>query len=163
MTQVADPLGGSYFVERLTDQMEEAALTYIRKIDELGGIVRAVEEGYPQREIANAAYQFQRQVDSKQRIIVGVNKYVSSEPGKIPTLKIDDEVERRQRTRIDRVKQMRDGAAAARALEGVRAAATGDANLVEAVLAAVKANVTLGEVSDVFRQVWGEHHDPAYV
>src|SRR5262249_46311029 len=77
VTQLADPLGGSYFVERLTDQMEEAAMAYIHKIDELGGIVRAVEDGYPQREIANAAYQFQRQVDTRQRSIVGVNKYVS--------------------------------------------------------------------------------------
>src|SRR5262245_40047390 len=93
---VADPLGGSYFVERLTDQMEEAALAYIHKIDELGGIVRAVEDGYPQRVIANAAYEFQRQVDSKQRAIVGVTKYVKSgDVDPIPTLKIDHEVERR--------------------------------------------------------------------
>src|SRR5439155_10800928 len=77
--QVADPLGGSYFVERLTDQMEEAAMAYIQKIDELGGIVRAIEEGYPQREIANAAYQFQRKVDSGERTIVGVNKYMVEE------------------------------------------------------------------------------------
>src|SRR6476619_3584822 len=95
--QVADPLGGSYFVERLTDQMEEAAMAYIEKIDELGGIVRAVEDGYPQREIANSAYQFQRQVDTRQRSIVGVNKYVDEDEGQqIPTLKIEPEVERAQ-------------------------------------------------------------------
>src|SRR5204863_2019980 len=85
---VADPLGGSYFVEKLTDQMEEAAMAYIEKIDHMGGIVRAIEEGYPQREIANSAYQFQRQVDSRQRTIVGVNKYVDrDESQQIPTLK----------------------------------------------------------------------------
>jgi len=165
VTQVADPLGGSYFVERLTDQMEEAAMAYIEKIDELGGIVRAVEDGYPQREIANAAYQFQRQVDRQQRSIVGVNKYVAKDGGgdKIPTLKIDHEVERAQIEEIKKLKATRDREAAERALDGVREAAAGDANLVEAVLAAVKANVTIGEVSDIFRQVWGEHRDPAYL
>ena len=109
MAQVADPLGGSYFVEALTDQMEEAAMAYIEKIDELGGIVRAVEEGYPQREIANAAYQFQRQVDTRQRAIVGVNKYVDKGEGdKIPLLKIDYEVERSQVERMKKLKASRD-------------------------------------------------------
>jgi len=164
VAQVADPLGGSYFVERLTDQMEEAAMAYIQKIDELGGIVRAVEDGYPQREIANSAYQFQRQVDTRQRSIVGVNKYVDKgEADKIPTLKIDSEVERSQIERMKKRKSTRDRAAAERALDAVKRAAAGDANLVEAVLEAVKKNVTIGEVSDVFRQVWGEHRDPAYL
>ncbi|HEX9105177.1 MAG TPA: methylmalonyl-CoA mutase family protein [Polyangia bacterium] len=164
VTQVSDPLGGSYFVERLTDQMEEAAMAYIDKIDELGGIVRAVEDGYPQREIANSAYQFQRQVDTRQRTIVGVNKYVTNGEGdKIPLLKIDYEVERSQVERIKKLKAARDRAAATAAIDGVKRAAAGDANLVEAVLEAVKKSVTIGEVSDVFRQVWGEHRDPAYL
>jgi methylmalonyl-CoA mutase N-terminal domain/subunit len=164
VAQVSDPLGGSYFVERLTDQMEEAAMAYIDKIDGIGGIVRAVEDGYPQREIANSAYQFQRQVDTRQRSIVGVNKYVDKGEGdKIPLLKIDYEVERTQVERIKKLKATRDGAAAQRALDGVKRAADGDGNLVEAVLEAVKSNVTIGEVSDVFRQVWGEHRDPAYL
>ncbi|HXU72173.1 MAG TPA: methylmalonyl-CoA mutase family protein [Polyangia bacterium] len=164
VAQVADPLGGSYFVERLTDQMEEAAMAYIEKIDELGGIVRAVEDGYPQREIANSAYQFQRQVDTRQRSIVGVNKYVDKgEADKIPTLKIDYEVERSQIERIKKLKATRDRGAADKAIDAVKRAAAGDANLVEAVLEAVKKNVTIGEVSDVFRQVWGEHRDPAYL
>ncbi|HWE26964.1 MAG TPA: methylmalonyl-CoA mutase family protein, partial [Polyangia bacterium] len=164
VTQVTDPLGGSYFVERLTDQMEEAAMGYIEKIDGLGGIVRAVEDGYPQREIANSAYQFQRQVDTRQRAIVGVNKYVDKGEGdKIPLLKIDYEVERSQVERIKKLKAARDGAAAQAALDGVKRAAEGDGNLVEAVLEAVKKDVTVGEVSDVFRQVWGEHRDPAYL
>ena len=164
VTAVADPLGGSYFVERLTDQMEEAAMAYIAKIDELGGIVRAVEDGYPQREIANSAYQFQRQVDTRQRAIVGVNKYVDKGEGdKIPTLKIDHAVEKTQIARIEKLKATRDQAAARTAIEHVKRAAAGDENLVVAILDAVKKSVTIGEVSDVFRQVWGEHRDPAYL
>jgi methylmalonyl-CoA mutase N-terminal domain/subunit len=164
VAQVADPLGGSYFVERLTDQMEEAAMAYIEKIDALGGIVRAIEEGYPQREIANSAYQFQRQVDTHQRSIVGVNKYVEGGEGdKIPTLKIDAEVERRQVAQIKTMKHTRDEAAAKAALEAVRRAAAGDENLMPVTIEAVKRGVTLGEVADVFRQTWGEHHDPAYL
>jgi methylmalonyl-CoA mutase N-terminal domain/subunit len=164
VSQVTDPLGGSYFVERLTDQMEEAAMAYIDKIDGLGGIVRAVEDGYPQREIANSAYQFQRQVDTRQRSIVGVNKFVDKGEGdKIPLLKIDYEVERSQVERIKKIKASRGSAAVQAAIEGVKRAAEGDGNLVEAVLEAVKKDVTIGEVSDVFRQVWGEHRDPAYL
>src|SRR5262245_43914464 len=109
---VADPLGGSYFVERLTDQMEAAAMDYIRKIDERGGIVRAVEEGYPQREIANSAYQFQRAVDAGERVIVGVNQYVTDRADHIPTLKIEHEVERSQRERTGAVRARRDAAKA---------------------------------------------------
>src|SRR4051812_16416545 len=123
VTAVADPLGGSYFVERLTDQMEEAAMAYIDRIDKMGGIVRAVEEGYPQREIAQSAYQFQRQVDTKQRTIVGVNKHVQSEPNRIPTLKIEPEVERHQVELIKQLKARRDDQAAQAGLDGVRKAA----------------------------------------
>ncbi len=160
---VADPLGGSYFVERLTDQTEEAALAYIHKIDNMGGIVRAIEEGYPQREIANSAYQFQRQVDSKERSIVGVNKYVTDEGDKIPTLKIAHAVEQGQVERVCKFKAARDQAAAARGLDTIRRAAAGDDNLMVAVLDGVQAGVTLGEMADVFRQIWGEHRDPAYL
>jgi methylmalonyl-CoA mutase N-terminal domain/subunit len=164
VTAVADPLGGSYFVEKLTDQMEEAAMAYITKIDEMGGIVRAIEEGYPQREIANAAYQFQRQVDSRQRSIVGVNKYVDSREGdRIPLLKIDHAVEKGQVEHVKRMRAKRDERAAQAAIEAVRRAAAGDENLMPVTIDAVKKGVTIGEVSDVFRQVWGEHRDPAYL
>ncbi len=163
VTAVADPLGGSYFVEKLTDQMEEAASVYIRKIDEMGGIVRAIEDGYPQREIANSAYAFQRQVDTGQRGIVGVNRYVVEGEAKIPTLKIDHGPEQAQRQHVAEVRRRRDPARAEAALEGVRRAAASDANLMVAVLDAVRADVTLQEVSDVFRQVFGEHRDPAYL
>jgi methylmalonyl-CoA mutase N-terminal domain/subunit len=161
---VADPLGGSWFVEKLTDDMEAAAMAYITKIDELGGIVRAIEEGYPQREIANAAYQFQRQVDSKQRAIVGVNKYVDQGEGdRIPTLKIEAEVERAQVAAVKAFRSSRDAAKARAATAGVETACRGDGNIMEAVIEAVRAGVTVGEVSDVFRAVFGEHRDPAYL
>jgi methylmalonyl-CoA mutase N-terminal domain/subunit len=163
VTQVADPLGGSYFVERLTDQMEEAAMAYIQKIDEMGGIVRAIEEGYPQREIANAAYQFQKQVDSGQRAIVGVNKYVTDDKETIPTLKIEHEVEKRQIAHVSGLKKKRDQAAAKQAIAAIEKAASGDENLMPVVIEAVKRGVTVGEMSDVFRRVWGEHRDPAYL
>jgi len=167
VAQVADPLGGSYFVEQLTDEMEARAMVYINKIDTMGGIVRAIEEGYPQRELANSAYQFQRAVDAGERVIVGVNKYRTGEGAKIPTLKIEKEVEHKQVERIKTLRQNRDPQAALLAIDGVRKAAQGSDphthNLMVAVLAAVKARVTLGEVCDVFREVFGEHRDPAYL
>lgn len=164
---VADPLGGSYFVEKLTDEMEERAMTYIRKIDELGGIVRAVEEGYPQREIANSAYQFQRAVDAGERVIVGVNRYASSDGNKIPTLKIDAQVEKTQIERIISLRQQRDAEAAKGALQELRRACRGNDpakdNIMVAVLQAVRTHVTLGEVCNLFREEFGEHHDPAFL
>ncbi len=161
---VADPFGGSYFMESLTDRVEEEAWRYIEKIDRLGGIVRAVEEGYPQREIAQSAYDFQRKVDTGERGIVGVNKYVVEEGDPIPTLKIDMEGEQSQIEKIRAVRARRDPGKAQRALDEVRAAAKDDTtNLMPPILAAVKAYVTLGEVSQVFRDVFGEHRDPAYL
>jgi methylmalonyl-CoA mutase N-terminal domain/subunit len=162
---VADPLGGSYFVETLTDQVEAAAWEYIKKIDAMGGIVRAVEEGYPQREIAKAAYDFQRQVDSGERGIVGVNKYVSPEEGDgIPTLKIEAEVERAQVARAKAWKAARDGAVVTRRLAEVRHALEhDDVNVMPPIVAAVRDGCTVGEICDEFRRVLGEHRDPAYL
>jgi methylmalonyl-CoA mutase N-terminal domain/subunit len=162
---VADPLAGSYFVESLTDDMEAAAMAYIDKIDAMGGIVKAVEEGFPQREIARSAYEFQRQVDSGERGIVGVNKYATESQGNpIPTLKIDMTPERGQIERIQAVRASRDGRAAEAALAAIRAACREpDANLMYPILDAVKKQVTLGEICDIFRQEFGEHRDPAYL
>ncbi len=162
---VADPLAGSYFVETLTDQVETAAWEYIHKIDAMGGIVRAVEEGYPQREIARSAYEFQREVDSKRRAIVGVNKYVSPEEGdNIPTLKIEHTTETGQVDRVKQVRAARDEAAAQAALATVKAALADDTiNVMPPILAAVKVHVTLGEICDLFRTELGEHRDPAYL
>ncbi|MBX3162771.1 MAG: methylmalonyl-CoA mutase [Deltaproteobacteria bacterium] len=162
---VADPLAGSYFVETLTDQVEAAAWEYIHRIDAMGGIVRAVEEGYPQREIARAAFDYQRDVDSGRRAIVGVNKYATPEEGdRIPTLAIDREVERGQIARIAALRARRDAAAVERALAAVRAALRDDAaNVMPPILDAVKQHATVGEICDLFRAELGEYRDPAYL
>jgi methylmalonyl-CoA mutase, N-terminal domain len=164
VTAVVDPLAGSYFVESLTDRMEEAAWEYIHKIDNMGGIVEAVEEGYPQREIARSAYEFQRQVDGGERSIVGVNKYVTDADPPIPTLKIDHAVEAEQIDRVKAVRAARGAEAAGKALAAVREAVRDDGkNIMPPIIAAVKAHVTLGEICDVFREEFGEHRDPAYL
>jgi methylmalonyl-CoA mutase N-terminal domain/subunit len=165
VANVVDPLAGSYFVEKLTDQVEAAAWEYIHKIDAMGGITKAVEEGYPQREIARSAFEFQREVDGGRRAIVGVNKYKSPEEGdNIPTLKIDHEVENGQIERAKRFRSGRDKATIDRALAAVRAAVKDDKqNVMPPILDAVKQNVTLGEICDVFRAELGEYRDPAYL
>ncbi len=163
VADVVDPLAGSWFVEALTDEIEAAAWKYIHKIDELGGIVRAVELGYPQREIADSAFDDQRKVDRGERVIVGVNKYVDEEEPPIPTLKIDPAVERAQVDRIVTLRGRRDRARAEAALEAVRAACRGSDNLMPPIIAAVKADVTLGEICDVFREVFGVYRDPVFV
>ncbi len=162
---VADPLAGSYFVETLTDQVEAAAWEYIKKIDAMGGIVKAVEEGYPQREIARSAFEFQREVDTKRRAIVGVNKYVTPDEGDgIPTLKIEHEVEHSQIERIKATRASRDAAAVQAALAAVKAALRDDKqNVMPPILAAVRVNATLGEICDLFRAELGEYRDPAYL
>jgi methylmalonyl-CoA mutase N-terminal domain/subunit len=161
---VADPLGGSYYVESLTDEMEAAALAYIETIDSMGGIVKAVEEGYPQREIARSAYEFQRQVDSSDRVIVGVNRYTKEEDEPLRTLKIDHEPERAQVEAIRDLRGERDQEATARALADVRAACRNrNDNVMPPIIAAVKKQATLGEICQIFREEFGEHTDPAYL
>jgi methylmalonyl-CoA mutase N-terminal domain/subunit len=165
VANVADPLAGSYFVETLTDQVEAAAWEYIHKIDAMGGIVKAVEEGYPQREIARSAFEFQREIDCGRRAIVGVNKHVTPEEGNhIPTLKIDHEAEGRQIERVKAFRSRRDAATVERHLAEVKAALRDDKrNVMPPIYDAVRANVTLGEICDLFRSVLGEYHDPAYL
>ena len=160
--QVVDPLGGSYFIEALTDDMERRAMTYIDKIDALGGIVRAVESGYPQKEIAESAYQFQRAVEEGRETIVGVNRFVTDSDSKIPTLKIEAEVERGQVEHIKKMRSTRDQKRCDDALQAVRGAAESGDNLMPPILDAVRANATVGEISQCFRDVFGEYHDPAY-
>jgi methylmalonyl-CoA mutase N-terminal domain/subunit len=161
--QVADPLGGSYFLEALTRDMEAAATVYLDKIAALGGITRAIEEGYPQAEIAGAAYAHQRMVDAGERVVVGVNRYVTDEDPAIPTFKIDHGPEEDQKRRLAAFRQRRDSGATLRGLEGVRRACQSEENIMDAVLDAVKAQATLGEVCQVFRDVYGEHRDPATI
>jgi methylmalonyl-CoA mutase N-terminal domain/subunit len=165
VAQVADPLAGSYFVETLTDQIEAAAWEYIHKIDAIGGIVKAVEEGYPQREIARSAFEYQRDIDTGRRPIVGVNKYTKpGEEAHIPTLKIEHATETGQMDRIRAFRTAREPAAVERALAGVRAALRDDRqNVMPPILDAVKQHATLGEICDLFRAELGEYRDPAYL
>src|SRR5215468_9010066 len=157
--RVVDPLGGSYYVEYLTDEMEKRALEYIRRIDQMGGIIRAVEEGYPQKEIGESAYRYQREVEEGDRLIVGVNAFQSDRDDPIPILKIDDRVAEEQTARLRQVRAERNPARVAAALAKVEAACRGTDNLMPPVLEAVKAYATLGEISDVFRKVWGQYRE----
>jgi methylmalonyl-CoA mutase N-terminal domain/subunit len=157
--RVVDPLAGSYFVEHLTDEMERRGMEYIRRIDEMGGIIRAVEDQYPQKEIAESAYRFQREVEKGERIIVGVNAFKSGRNPPIEILKIDEAVAHEQIARLKEVKATRDEVKVRAALAKVEAAARGTDNLMPPVLEAVKAYATLGEVSDVFRKVWGQYRE----
>ncbi|MRI86647.1 methylmalonyl-CoA mutase [Aggregicoccus sp. 17bor-14] len=157
--RVVDPLAGSYYVEYLTDEMEKRALEYIRRIDEMGGIIRAVEEQYPQKEIGESAYRFQREVEQGDRLIVGVNAFKSEGSAPIELLHIDEKVAEEQIARLKQVKAERNNEAVNAALAKVEAAARGTENVVPAVLEAVKAYATLGEVCDVFRKVWGPYRE----
>ncbi|HEY3249298.1 MAG TPA: methylmalonyl-CoA mutase family protein [bacterium] len=158
-----DPLGGAYFVESLTNTIEDAADAYIRRIDDLGGMVRAVELGYPQREIAEASYAFQQQLERREKTVVGVNEFVSPEERPIPTLRIDPQVERRQIDRLRQVRVDRDSAQVGRALEALRTATRQGENTMERIVDCVRAYATLGEICDVFRVVYGEYREPAII
>ncbi|MFS8542358.1 MAG: methylmalonyl-CoA mutase family protein, partial [Limnochordales bacterium] len=154
-----DPLGGSYFVEALTNQMEEGVWDYFRRIDELGGVIPAIEKGFFQREIADAAYEYQRRVESGEQIIVGVNAYTIEEETPIPILKIGPEIEAKQRERLARVRRERDAGRVRAALARVREAAASTENLVPPILEAVRAYATLGEIVDELRAVFGEYDE----
>jgi methylmalonyl-CoA mutase N-terminal domain/subunit len=161
-----DPLAGSYYVEDLTRRLEDEATRTIRRIDEMGGMIEAIEKGYPQREIAASAYRFQRQLEAGERVMVGVNKYVSEGGSNIPTLRVDEQVAERQLANLRRVKAERDPAAVKAALGGVRAAAAATAgspgsNLVPPIVLAAKAYCTQQEICDVLRDVLGTYSDPA--
>jgi len=160
VTNTIDPLAGSYFVEVMTNQMEKEAMKYIGKIDELGGIIRAIELGYPQQEIANAAYAYQKQLERKEKVIVGVNKYQMEEEEPIEYLKIDPEIERRQVARLQETRQGRNQARVQACLADLKKAAQGSKNLMPTILAAVKEYATLQEICDVFREVFGVYRDP---
>lgn len=157
-----DPLAGSYFVESLTKEMEGKALEYIEKIDKMGGMLAALERGYPQLEIANAAYKFQRQIDAGEKIMVGVNKYGGGEETPVELLKIDEQVESEQVRRLKRLKQRRDNRAVARKLTAIRSACKSGENVMPAVIEAVREYATEQEICDVYREVFGEYRDPGW-
>jgi len=159
VTNTIDPLAGSYFVEALTNRMEEEALEYIQKIDDLGGMLAAIEKGYPQMEIAEAAYHYQKLIDEEKKAVVGVNKYVTDHPP-ITIWKMDPEIERRQLKRLREVKEMRNGQKVTDHLNQLREAAEGDENLMPYIINAVREYATLQEICDVFRGVFGTYTDP---
>jgi methylmalonyl-CoA mutase, N-terminal domain len=155
-----DPLGGSYFVEALTNQMEEEALEIIQKIDDMGGMLAAIERNYPQQEIADSAYHYQRQIDEKEKTVVGVNKYVTDEDIPVEVLEIDEELESLQIEKINRLKNERDNKLVQENLEKVGDACAGTLNVMEPLIEAVKSYATLQELCDIYRKVYGEYRDP---
>jgi methylmalonyl-CoA mutase, N-terminal domain len=163
VTNTIDPFGGSYAVEALTDRMEREAGDYIRRIDEMGGMVKAIETGYPQREIAEAAFHFQRQLEQGIKTVVGVNKYSIPEEIPIATLKIDPEIEERQIQRVRKVKRERNSVAVKEALARVSAACRSGENLMGPICEAVRRDATVGEVSDIFRAEFGVYTDPGWI
>ncbi len=160
VTNTADPLGGSYFVETLTAEVERGAWDYIEKIDALGGMIRAIERSYPQREIAEASYHYQLAVDRKEKIIVGVNEFLAHEKP-IDILSIDESVARRQAERLDKLRAERSKDEVARRLTALRKAAEGSENLMPYIFDAVKAYATLGEICDTMREVFGTYEEVA--
>ena len=160
VTNTIDPLAGSFFLESLTNEMERAALDYIEKIDDMGGILKAIEVGFPQKEIADAAYTYQKQIDEGEKTIVGVNKYQMDESLKVDLLTIDPAVERRQQQRLAKIKEERDAARVEASLQAIANAAKGSENLMPHLIEAVKNYVSLQEICDCWRKVYGRYTDP---
>jgi methylmalonyl-CoA mutase N-terminal domain/subunit len=160
VTNTVDPLGGSFLVEAMTNRIEDQARDYFRQIEQLGGVIPAIKAGFFQREIAEAAYRYQREIDQHRRIIVGVNEYVEDEPLTVPLLRIDPEGKRRQIDRLRRLRDMRDNETVGTTLAALREAAKGTENLMPFILDAVRAYATLQEITDVFRDVFGVYQEP---
>ena len=160
VANVVDPFGGSYFMETLTNRVERETMDYIRKIDEMGGMIKAVERGFPQAEIANSAYHFQRQLESKEKVMVGVNKYQTTEKArKLDTLYIDRSIEKRQVEHLAELRRKRNAQAYTQALRQVKESAQAGQNLMEPIIGAVKAYATLQEVCDTLRGVYGVYRE----
>ncbi len=158
-----DPMGGSYFLEALTKETEDEAYDYFHKIEDMGGVIRAIENGYLQREIAEASFRYQREIDERRRVIVGVNEYVMDEPIEIPILEMDPQGEERQVARLKQLRRTRDGREAARCLEGLRQACRDGDNVMPPLLEAVNAQCTLQEMCDVMRETFGVYQEDAIV
>jgi len=160
VTNSVDPLGGSYYVETLTSRLEEAAQDYFHRLDDMGGMVRAIERGFPQREILDASQRYQRELERKERIIVGVNEYVESEERPIPILKIGQEVESEQVARLSDLRKCRDPFKMAGAVEALQEAASCSENVMPYLIDAVKAKATLGEICMALKEVLGTYREP---
>ncbi len=163
VTNTVDPVAGSYAIESLTNEIESLAATYLSKIDKMGGMLRAIEAGFIQGEIQKAAYEFQRAVEKKEQIVVGVNDFVAEDPRAIPTLRIDADVERSQITRLNALRAKRDSARAKSVLAELQRRAATSENLLPAILAAVEAYATVGEISDSLRRVFGEYQESVLI
>src|SRR6266436_5150955 len=163
VVNTVDPLGGSYYLEALTEKMERDALDYFRKIDAMGGMVAAIEKGFPQREIQDSAYQYQKAVERGDQVIVGVNKYaMANETTEIPTLVIDESVRTHQVERLEYTRNRRDNGAVANSLEKLKSAAQNEENTMPATIEAVRAYATLGEICSALRDVYGVYEEPAF-
>ena len=163
VANTVDPVAGSYAIESLTNEIESLAAAYLSKIDKMGGMLRAIEVGFVQGEIQKAAYEFQRAVEKKEQIVVGVNDFVAEEPRTIPTLRIDADIERSQITRLNALRAKRDSARAKSALAELQRRAATSENLLPAILAAVEAYATVGEISDALRRVFGEYQESVVI
>jgi methylmalonyl-CoA mutase, N-terminal domain len=163
VANTVDPVAGSYAIEYLTNEIERGAVEYIAKIDAMGGMLRAIESGFVQGEIQKAAYEYQRAVEQREQIVVGVNEFVAEEPREIPTFRIDASGERAQIDRLKVLRARRDSARASAALSVLKRRAATTENLVPAILAAVEAYATLGEISDTLREVFGEYQESVVI
>ena len=163
VTNTVDPVAGSYAIEHLTNEIEKGSLEYIERVDAMGGMLKAIESGFVQGEIQKAAYEFQRAVESKEQIVVGVNDFIAEEERTIPTLRIDTEIERSQIARLNALRAKRDSARAKAALAELARRATTTENLLPAILAAVEAYATVGEISDALRRVFGEYQESVVI
>jgi methylmalonyl-CoA mutase N-terminal domain/subunit len=163
VTNTVDPVAGSYAIEHLTNEIERGALAYIEKLDAMGGMLRAIEAGYIQGEIQKAAYEFQRAVEKKDQIVVGVNDFIAEEPRTIPTLRIDPEIERTQIARLNALRAKRDSARVQSALAELQRRAATTENLLPAILAAVESYATIGEISDALRRLFGEYQESVVI
>ena len=159
VANVVDPLGGSYFLERLTLDMERGARDYFSVIDGMGGMVEAIEQGFPQKEIAEASYRFQQSVERRQKVIVGVNDFVQEDEEPFPILYIDETTATRQLARLEELKKTRDNDRVRRALDALRETARGTGNTMYPLIEAVRAYATVGEMCDALREVWGEYEE----
>ncbi|MCP4541328.1 MAG: methylmalonyl-CoA mutase family protein [Chloroflexi bacterium] len=163
VTNTVDPLGGSYAIEALTDQIERQAYAYFKDVEVLGGVIPAIETGFFQQEIADAAYRYQREIDEQQRIVVGVNEFTTDEAIRVPLLKMDPQGYAKQTARLEQVRKDRDNGAVGQALDKLRIAAQGTENTMPYILDAVRAYTTLQEIMDVFREVFGLYREPMIV
>jgi methylmalonyl-CoA mutase N-terminal domain/subunit len=159
VANVVDPLGGSYFVEKLTLDMEREALEIFRTIDDMGGMVSAIEQGYPQQAVAESAYLFQQAIERREKLIVGVNDFVADVETPVPTLCIDEAAADRQLAKLEQVRRERDNGHVTRALDRLRDVGAGSGNTMEPILEAVRAYATVGEMCDALRDVWGEYEE----